>query len=333
MKMRILAIIMLAAITSLAGEVNAPKIRATVTPEKATVGTILVYKVTVAGKGLGAITIVPPEQREVFPEKKKTQAIPKKEGEEGAEEDPARYVPLYVIHSIKKNDRSDKTMTDITVTMQVSFYRPGTWQLPDLEIRGSDGIAIGYKTPAVTVGAVNEKGEFEEIEPPLALGGNWWRLVILVLLLAVLAVAGFFAWRYIRRRIEERRSAPVIVPPIDIFLKEIEQFNGDRLIEEGMIEEFVFGISMIFRKYLSLQFHFDAAEMTTYDIEKKIKKIFPGNIHDACAAQIMDSFNLWDLSKFAEFTPSPEHLRVSLGRTVDVAKQISGAMGGDTPRV
>lgn len=333
MKKKFLAIMMLAAVSCLAGEINAPKIRATVTPEKATVGTVLVYKVTVAGKGLGAITIVPPEKREVFPEKKKTRAIPKKEGEEGAEEDPAQYVPLYVIHSIKKDDRSDKTITDITVTMQLSFYRPGAWQLPDIEIRGSDGIAIGYKTPAVTIGAVNEKGEFEEIEPPLALGGNWWRLVILIAVLSALAVAAFFAWRYIRKRIQERRSAPVIVPPIDIFLKEIEQFNGDRLIEEGRIEEFVFGISMIFRKYLSLQFHFDAAEMTTYEIEKKIKKVFPGNIHDAYAAHIMDGFNLWDLSKFAEFTPSPEHLRASLGKTVDVAKKISGAMGGDTTRV
>ncbi|MBP7738759.1 MAG: DUF4381 domain-containing protein [Spirochaetes bacterium] len=333
MKMKLLAIMMLAAITGLAGEVNAPKIRATVTPEKATVGTILVYKVTIAGKDLGGITIVPPEKREVFPEKKKAQAIPKKEGEEEAEEDPAQYVPLYVIHSIKKDDRSDKAMTDITVTMQISFYRPGAWQLPDVEIKGSDGIAIGYKTPSVTIGAVNEKGEFEEVEPPLALGGNWWRLVILILVLAVLGVVGFFAWRHIRKRIEERRTAPVIVPPIDIFLKEIEQFNGDRLIEDGRIEDFVFGISMIFRKYLSLQFHFDAAEMTTYEIEKKIKKVFPRNIHDAHAAQIMDGFNLWDLSKFAEFTPSPEHLRASLGKTVDVAKKISGAMSGDTTRV
>jgi len=326
----LMAIIITASV--MGGEVNAPKIKATVTPEKATVGTVLDYRVNVAGKGLGAITIVPPEKREVYPEKKKTQAPPPKEGEE-AEEDPAQYVPLYVIHTVKKDDRSDKTMTDITVTVQMSFYRPGTWQLPDIEIRGADGIAIGYKAPAVTVAAVNEKGEYQEIEPPLSLGGNWWRLVILVLVLAVLGVAGFFAWRHIRKRIEERRAAPVIVPPIDIFMKEIEQFNGGRLIDEGKIEEFVFCISMIFRKFLSLQFRFDAAEMTTYEIEKKIKKVFPKNIHDAYAGQIMDGFNLWDLSKFAEFTLSPELLHASLGKTVDLAKQISGDMSSVLPRV
>jgi hypothetical protein len=322
------------AASALAGEANAPKIKATVTPEKATVGTVLDYRVTVAGKGLSGITIVPPEKREVYPEKKKGPTPRRKEGEEGeADEDPARYVPLYVIHTIKKDDRSDKTMTDISVSVQLSFYRPGTWQLPDIEIRGADGVAIGYKVPSVTVGAVNEKGEYQEIEPPLDLGGNWWRLVILILVLAVLAVAGFFAWRYIRKMIEERRTAPVVVPPIDIFLKEIEHFNGDRLIDEGKIEEFVFGLSLIFRKYLSLQFRFDAAEMTTYEIEKKIRKVFPKNIHDAYAGQIMDGFNLWDLSKFAEFTPTPELLHASLGRTVEVAKKISGEMSGVIPRV
>ena len=34
-------------------------------------------------------------------------------------------------------------------------------------------------------------------------------------------------------------------------MKEMERFGGDRLIDEGKIEEFVFGISMIFRKFLS----------------------------------------------------------------------------------
>lgn len=317
-----------------ADEAEAPKIKATVTPDKATVGTILEYRVTIAGKGLSGISIAPPEKREVYPpEAARDSPTPVKEGGEGEKEDPARYVPLYVIHSIKKDDRSDKAMTDITVKMQVSFYRPGTWSLPDIDIKGADGVAIGYKVPTVTVAAVNDKGDFQEIEPPLALGGNWWRLAILILVLAVLAAAGLVAWRYINPVLDKRRKAPAVVPPIDIFLREIEQFNGDRLIEEDRIEDFVFGISLIFRKFLSLQFRFDAAEMTTYEIENKIKKIFPGHIHEAYAGQIIDLFNLWDLSKFAEFTPTKELLHGSLGKTMDLARKISGDMSGDVPRV
>lgn len=305
-----------------------PKIKALVKPEKATVGAILDYRVNVAGMNIGKIEIIPPEKREVYPEPKKDDAPREKTGEDGnKEEDPAQHVPVYIIHSIKKDDRSDKSMTDITVSMQISFYHPGSWALPDIEIRGADGIAIGYRAPTVEILAVNEKGEFQDIEPPLSLGGNYWRLVLLVLALAVMGIAGFFAFRYVKRVIEERRAAPIVIPPIQIFLSDIEKFKGDRLIDEGKIEEFVFGISMIFRKFLSSQFGFDATDMTTYEIERKIMKVFPRSLYDRHAGDIVQGLNLWDLSKFAEFTPSGDLLRASLAKTIELAKHLSGGTG------
>jgi hypothetical protein len=316
------------------GEMNPPNIKAVINPKKATVGAVLDYKVNIAMKGISNFTIIPPEKREYYPDKKKNEAKQKQAdpGEE-SEEDPAQYVPLYVIHSIKKDDRSDKAMTDITVIMQVSFYRPGTWSLPEVQIKGSDGIDIGYKVPTIEIAAVNEKAEFQEIEPPLELGGNWWRIAVLGLGIIALAVAAFFAWRYIRKRLEERRLAPVIILPIEIFMKEIGELGGDRLIEEGKIEEFVFGISMIFRKFLSQQFRFDATDMTTYEIEKNIRKAFPKNLLNAHFDDIMRNFNMWDLSKFAEFAPTKEQLHGSLAGTIDLAKTISGEMSVGIPRV
>jgi hypothetical protein len=316
------------------GEVNTPNIKAVVKPEKATVGAVLEYRVNIAAKGVSALTILPPEKREYYPEKKKEAAAQKKPAAgDDKEEDPAQYVPLYVIHSIKKDDRSDRAMTDITVSMQISFYRPGTWSLPEVGIKGADGIAVGYKVPTVEIAPVNEKAEFQEIEPPLELGGNWWRIAVLGLAIIAFAVAAFFAWRYVRKRLEERKRAPVIIPPIEIFLSEIGQFNGDSLIDEGKIEEFVFGISMIFRKFLSLQFRFDATDMTTYEIEKKIRRAFPRNLFDAYFDDIMRGFNMWDLSKFAEFTPTKEQLQASLAATIDLAKNISREINGVIPRV
>ncbi|MBN2159213.1 MAG: hypothetical protein JW807_07445 [Spirochaetes bacterium] len=311
-----------------------PKIKAVVKPDKATVGSILDYRVNVAGMNIGTIEIVPPEKRECYPEpKKEEQAKKKSDRGEDAEEDPAHYVPLYIIHSVKKDDRSDKSMTDITVSMQLSFYRPGTWALPDIEIRGADGIAIGYKVPTVEILAVNEKGEYQEIEPPLSLGGNYWRLAFLAMGLIALGVAAFFAYRYIRRVWEERRAAPIVIPPIETFMSDLEKFNGDRLIDEGKIEEFVFGISMIFRKFLSSQFGFDATDMTTYEIERKIMKVFPRSLYDRHAGDIVQGLNLWDLSKFAEFTPSGDMLRASLAKTIELAKNLSGEADDGAPRV
>ncbi|MBN1496091.1 MAG: hypothetical protein JXA07_04940 [Spirochaetes bacterium] len=331
MKLRIVttaaALLMMGVATA---ETDAPLIKATVNPQKATVGAVLDYRVNVAAKGALSLKINPPEKREFYLKKKKDAPQKKKNEADAAEEDPAQYVPVYVIHSIKKDDRSDAAMTDITVIMQLSLYHPGTWALPEIEITGADGIAIGYQVPSVEIAAVNEKGEFQEIEPPLALGGNYWRLAFLVLGLVAAGIAAFFGVRYFMKWRVERRAAPVIIPPIRIFLKEIEAFAGETLIADGKIEEFVFGISMIFRKFLSLQFGFDATDMTTREIEKKIRKIFPAALHDAHYDEIMGVFNLWDLSKFAEFTPSAELLRSSLDRTVALARKLSGGEGDGT---
>ncbi len=333
MRMTALAIFMffLSCAAMAGNDAPVPEISASVSPAKSTVGSLIEYRIAVTGKASPAPTIVPPEQREYFPDAK---TGPEKEGGDGETEgDPSRYVPLYVIHSVKKEDRSDQEMTDITVAVQISFYRPGTWALPDIEIRGADGMLMGYATPRVEISATNEKGEFQEIEPPLELSGNHRRLVILVLALAALATVAFFAWRRIRRKLDERRSVIVVVPPIETFLKEIEALGGPELIEDGRVEEFVFGISMIFRKFLSSRFRFDATEMTSHEIERKIRKALPRSLYLRSHDEIMENLNLWDLSKFAEFTPAKERLHASLAKTVELAERLSEEGGDDLPRV
>jgi hypothetical protein len=311
---------------------EAPKIQAAVKPDKATVGDPLTYQVTIAGRGLKGISVIPPHEREYYPDNKKT-ARPKPDEAGGKESDPSRFIPLYVIGSIKKNDRSDTGMTDITVTVQMAYFRPGTYTLPQIELRGADGFAIGYKIPTVEIRSVNEKGEFQDIEPPLNLGGNYIRLIFLILGIVAVAIVGFFAFNYIKKLYDRKKSKPSVVPPIEIFLDEIRAFGGDALIDGGRIEEFVFGISMIFRNYLSLQFGFDAAEMTTYEIEKKLRRIFTKSMLDKHFYMIIESLNLWDLSKFAEFTPSRDVLHDNLSKTVTLAKDISGDMSDVAPRV
>ncbi len=331
-----LAAVMLMAAAPEPGDQAAPEIKATVRPEKATVGALLDYKINITGRGLAGMGIVPPEKREFYLEQKEAKQKKAEEGAEGAEgeqEDPAKYVPLYIIHSVKKEDRSDRTMTDIIVTMQLSYYHPGTWQLPDVDIKGADGIAIGYQVPKIEIQAVNEKGEFQEIEPPLKLSGNYWRLAFLVLGLAAFGAATFFIGRRAWALYQERKNAPVIIPPIVTFMNEVERFGGDRLIDEGRTDEFVFGISMIFRSFLSAQFRFDATDMTTYEIEKKIRKVFPRGLYDGCSGDIMRNFNLWDLSKFAEFAPTKEQLHASLAETIRLARTISGDTADGVPRV
>ncbi len=309
-----------------AGDVDAPKLQAEIKPDKATVGESVTYRVTLAGKGLGKIGVTPPADREYYPDKKKNERM-KQGGADSERADPSQFVPLYIINSIKKDDRSTGNVTDIAVTVQIAYFRPGKYVLPEVEFKTQDGVSIGYQIPTVEVRSVNEKGEFQEIEPPLDLGGNYVRLILLFAGIIAASVLGYFAYRRIMKLREEKKLQPVATPPIEIFLSEIIAFRGDDLIAEGRIEEYVFGISMIFRKFLSLQFGFDAADMTTYEIEKKLRKIFTKPMLEAHFDKIMDGLNLWDLSKFAEFAPSRDVLHSNLEKTVALSKEIAKDMG------
>jgi len=304
------------------GEAPETAVRASVSARKATVGDLLTYRIRIAGPGLKGVAVSPPQQREFIPEEAKPQA-----SDDSGEDDASKLIPLYIIHSIKKEDRSSSDRADISVTMHISFYRPGKHRLPEIEIKGKDGIAIGYKVPEVEIAAVNPKGEFMEIEEPLSLGGNYWRLAFLLLGAALIGAAAFFAWRYARRKLSRAPQQEPALPPIEFFMKGIENLEGERLIEEGRVEEYVFGISMLFRRFLSLQFGFDATEMTTYEIERQIRRIFPRALFDRRYEELMRILNLWDLSKFAEFKPTPEALADNLHATVNLARRLAEEAG------
>jgi hypothetical protein len=86
----------------------------------------------------------------------------------------------------------------------------------------------------------------------------------------------------------------------------------------------VFDISIIFRRYLSKQLGFDAAEMTTDEIASSIKKYMQYDLYSIYGDEIIKNMRLWDFSKFAEFAPSTELLVLNLNDTIKTAKKISG---------
>ncbi|PKL39805.1 MAG: hypothetical protein CVV44_06170 [Spirochaetae bacterium HGW-Spirochaetae-1] len=304
------------------------KINAAVKPEKGTVGDILEYRVTIAGKEMKGVDILLPEKKEFYPDENPAAGKGKKKtGEEQDEDDPARHVPLYVIHSAKKEDSSDKEMTYIAVVMRLSYYRPGTFALPEIEISGKDKIKVGYKIPSVEISALNSEAQLQEIEPPLALGGNYYRLIILIAAAVIVTLLALWGYRYLKKR---REAAQAIVPevdPLEAFLKEMDDLGGRALIVNGKVEEYIVGVSMIFRRYLSRLFHFDATEMTSAEIDDTLKKISRRFNTKAYHDEIMLRFGLWDLSKFAEFTPSEDVLLESHEKTMGLARNLREVAG------
>jgi len=300
-----------------------PEVKASIEPASATVGDPVQYRIGIAGRGTHRITIVLPEKKELYPEKEKS---PEKQNPVKKEPDPKEDVPLYVIHGAKKEDHSDGNITDLSVLLEISYYRPGRHQLPEIEILGDDNKRIGYKIPEIEIKEINAKSEFENIEPPLDLGGNYTRLVLLLLAAAGATSLGFLVAWYIKKRRMRALFAPAPeVPPIEIFMRDINKFNGQRLIADGKIEEYVFGIAHIFRHFLSLQYRFVAAEMTSDEIMEFLGKKRPDFDYAKHENDLSRMFRLWDISRYAEFAPSAEILSDNLDNTVKLAKTLSEA--------
>ncbi len=296
------------------GEAEYPRITARADPSEVTIGVPVEYTVRISGEVIDSLQIQPPSQGEYYPP-----------GEEKKDSRISSLLPLYIIRSSRRDVKRGADPS-VTVTVKLVYYRPGTYQLPAVGIvEGAD--RIGYRLPEITVKGVNVKGEYQEIEPPLELRGNYCRLLLLILgILALVAFILFIVHR-IRRR-ERRVEEPSPPPPIEIFLDEIALLEKRRLIESGRYEEFAVCLSSHFRVFLTAQFGFDALEMTVGEIIQSLRKRI-GETPFGKHRTLQSLLELWDLIKFAEFVPMPETLFANCAKTKELAKELSSLKRDD----
>ena len=185
-------------------ETDYPTVKAGVSRESATVGEVIDYTVSITGRGVRDMEILKPAETVYFPDKDKKSGAAATGKDKKSGDDAGSQVPLYIIHEAKKEDNSSGSVEYITLTMKISYYRPGRHLLPEVTISGKDRVRVGYKVPEVEIKPVNEKSEFVDIEPPLDLGGNYARLIYLALALVAATAGAVFLARYIRKRRRER---------------------------------------------------------------------------------------------------------------------------------
>ena len=284
------------------------KIDAVVDPPSASVGSRIEYTVTVAGDNLDGVETEPLEKRELYLE------------------DVSKEVPLYIVNSAAKNSSHGL----ITVRVIISFYHPGTWSLPEIKIYGADKIRIGYNVPEVNITAVNEQGEFVELEEPFDSGVSYRKLFLFFVLLTALCLFVYWLWRRLKKT---KKLISPAADPFDLFLDELNGFGDNRFIHEGKIDEYAFGVSIIFRRFLSRRFGFDAAEMTTGEIRAHLSEILWTREYVMFLDDITRQFDLWDLSKFAEFTPDKSVMLRSHDDMIKAAKKLARGRDDGTVRV
>jgi len=226
-----------------------PSLSAIVMPEKGTVGQPMTYTLTISGINPDEVKIVLPEKKVVFPDKKD---VKKSGGKSSSDRGKSseEFVPLYIINSAVRDESEVNGNRQIHVKIILSYFRPGNYTLPEIKVSGNDGISIGYKIPVVIIEEINAEGNLEEIEPPVSIGGNYTRLVLILVLLVLIAAAAVSVYFYFKKRKKPPVALEPALPPIEIFLNAVESMKLRELPAKGRINEYVFGISIIFRRYI-----------------------------------------------------------------------------------
>ncbi len=112
-----------------------------------------------------------------------------------------------------------------------------------------------------------EPTDIRDIKPLEDIGRNW--LPIALAVLAALLVIALGIYLFLKRRkspLQKSALEQEILPPNEAALRDLEILKNKGLLEKGLIREYYFELSEIFRRYLGATFQFPALDWTTEEI-------------------------------------------------------------------
>ena len=195
-------------------------------------------------------------------------------------------------------------------------YLSGTYTIPAMTVTFRDKqndtedsllvteqieVAVGSLLPANT-GTLDIK----DIKPPLSLPPNraqQFLLLGILLLLAILAVAGLLYWK---KMTNNKVPTEVQPRPEEIALQELDRLLAENLLARGEVKLFHLRISDILRRYIENRFGLKAPERTTEEflMELSQAKLSENALLGSHKTLLTDFLTQCDLVKFAKHEPT-----------------------------
>jgi len=146
---------------------------------------------------------------------------------------------------------------------------------------------------------------FKDIRDVLHVSLTIWDYLLYVGIIALLAVLGFFAYRwYTRRPVKEEveEEAPVvIIPPHIVALQALHHLREEAIWKLGEHKEYQTRLSEILRTYIENRYELPAMEQTTGEILRAIA-VLP--IDPDLLTKLEHTLRIADFTKFAKYQPS-----------------------------
>jgi hypothetical protein len=153
--------------------------------------------------------------------------------------------------------------------------KAGQLTIPSMVVRDVDRV-VGRTNPfqlsvASAIKSDDPKpNEPAGFRPPVRLKFPLWMVIAMsVGALALLGMAGYFAFRWYQKRKAARLAAKKPEPPKpedEVALAALAALEKQNLCKNGLHKKHYFGISEILKRYIGSRYRFDASESTTYEM-------------------------------------------------------------------
>jgi hypothetical protein len=206
------------------------------------------------------------------------------------------------------HDKTDSIIFDYALTT----YKPENCFIPSLQFLLQNGAAIDtLHTDSIAVTLIplckTDSAEVMDLRPQQVTGKR--PLLWLWLLLgAALLGGGFFAGRYFLQKLRKPPPPPPPPPqpPYEEALAALAALDARNYPAQGMVREYVFELSDIFKRYIERTFAVNAAEFTT---EEMIDWVAVSPLDRQLRGSLEWFFRTADPVKFAKVIPDLDTLR------------------------
>lgn len=166
----------------------------------------------------------------------------------------------------EEREKSDSISYDYSITT----YTPEPCTIPELAFIVDDGGTIDtLHTEAVPLRMISvltsDTADLIGLKPPLSAGRapRWWLWLIGIIAGVTVLVSGAV---YLGKRLRKPPEAPPPVPPYEEAIDALRALGVKKYLQRGLIREYVFELSEIFKRYIGRRFDCNAADFTTEEM-------------------------------------------------------------------
>ncbi|MGM0608084.1 MAG: hypothetical protein ACQESP_06675 [Candidatus Muiribacteriota bacterium] len=180
------------------------------------------------------------------------------------------------------------------------------------KFRDKDGEVIEFynDTMSITVRSLLDDSENPEPKPSAGFFDFMSKydfkrigLTIFIILVIILIIAGIYIYR---KRYKMKSLQKFLDPPHILALRELEELKIKNYIEDNKQKSYCVELSRILKNYIERRYHFNASEMTTFELENHF---YNSNMDIFQFNKIIEYLKSMDLVKFAKYRLEREKLK------------------------